>query len=61
MWSTVVMFVLTFAIVGLLLGFAEIYDSSQAVEEEPSSQELESTMNTTATLVNETIPGMNSG
>jgi hypothetical protein len=29
MWSTVVMFVLTFAILGLLLGFAEIYNSSE--------------------------------
>ena len=26
MWSTVVMFVLTFAILGLLLGIAEVYD-----------------------------------
>ena len=30
MWSTVVMFVLTFAILGLLLGFAEIYSSSES-------------------------------
>lgn len=27
MWSTVVLFVLTFAVFGLLLGFAEIYKS----------------------------------
>ena len=30
MWSTVVMFILTFAILGLLLGIAEVYDSSGA-------------------------------
>ena len=30
MWSTVVMFVLTFAILGLLLGFAEIYNPSES-------------------------------
>jgi hypothetical protein len=30
--STVVMFILTFAILGLLLGFAEVYDSSSTGE-----------------------------
>lgn len=30
MWSTVVMFVLTFAILGLLFGFAEIYNPSES-------------------------------
>lgn len=30
MWSTVVMFILTFAILGLLLGIAEVYDYSGA-------------------------------
>ena len=30
MWSTVVLFVLTFAILGLLLGFAEIYNPSES-------------------------------
>jgi hypothetical protein len=61
MWSTVVMFVLTFAILGLLLGFAEIYDPSQGAEEESTSQQSDSTMNTTATLVMETTPEMSSG
>ena len=32
MWSAVVMFVLTFAVLGLLLGFAEIYDSPNGSE-----------------------------
>lgn len=26
-WSTIVMFVLAFAVLGLLLGFAEVYDT----------------------------------
>jgi hypothetical protein len=55
------MFVLTFAILGLLLGFAEIYDPSQGAEEESTSQQSDSTMNTTATLVMETTPEMSSG
>jgi hypothetical protein len=29
MWSTVVLFVLTFAVLGLLLGFAAVYDTNQ--------------------------------
>jgi hypothetical protein len=29
MWSSVVLFVLTFAVFGLLLGFAAVYDTSQ--------------------------------
>ena len=29
MWSSVVLFVLTFAVFGLLLGFAAIYDTNQ--------------------------------
>ncbi len=29
MWSSVVLFVLTFAVLGLLLGFAAIYDTNQ--------------------------------
>jgi hypothetical protein len=29
MWSSVVLFVLTFAVLGLLLGFAAVYDTSQ--------------------------------
>ena len=40
MWSTVVMFVLTFAILGLLLGIAEVYDSSGAGQLVSSPAEL---------------------
>jgi hypothetical protein len=29
MWSSVVLFVLTFAVLGLLLGFAAVYDTDQ--------------------------------
>jgi hypothetical protein len=29
MWSSVVLFVLTFAVFGLLLGFATVYDTNQ--------------------------------
>jgi hypothetical protein len=29
MWSSVVLFVLTFAVLGLLLGFATVYDTNQ--------------------------------
>ncbi|HKH89919.1 MAG TPA: hypothetical protein VKA33_04050 [Nitrososphaera sp.] len=29
MWSSVVLFVLTFAVLGLLLGFAAVYDTNQ--------------------------------
>ena len=29
MWSSVVLFILTFAVFGLLLGFAAVYDSNQ--------------------------------
>jgi hypothetical protein len=29
MWSSVVLFVLTFAVFGLLLGFAEVYNTNQ--------------------------------
>ena len=29
MWSSVVLFVLTFAVLGLLLGFAAVYDRNQ--------------------------------
>jgi hypothetical protein len=29
MWSSVALFVLTFAVLGLLLGFAAVYDTSQ--------------------------------
>jgi hypothetical protein len=59
-WSTVVMFVLTFAILGLLLGFAEIYDPSQ--EEEPlTSDPSESTANTTSTSAVEDKPSTGNG
>lgn len=29
MWSSIVLFVLTFAVLGLLLGFAAVYDTNQ--------------------------------
>ncbi|MDQ3967433.1 MAG: hypothetical protein M3275_03450 [Thermoproteota archaeon] len=29
MWSSIVLFVLTFAVFGLLLGFAAVYDTNQ--------------------------------
>lgn len=32
MWSSVVLFVLTFAVFGLLLGFAAVYDTNQEVQ-----------------------------
>jgi hypothetical protein len=32
MWSSVVLFVLTFAVLGLLLGFAAVYDTNQEGE-----------------------------
>lgn len=40
MWSTVVMFVLTFAILGLLLGFAEIYNPSESDKRIDSPAEI---------------------
>ena len=40
MWSTVVMFVLTFAILGLLLGFAEIYNPSESGNQTGSPGEI---------------------
>ncbi len=39
MWSTVVMFVLTFAVLGLLLGLAEAYEPSPAIETAESDLE----------------------
>jgi hypothetical protein len=32
MWSSVVLFVLTFAVFGLLLGFAAVYDTNQETQ-----------------------------
>ena len=32
MWSSVVLFVLTFAVLGLLLGFAAVYDTNQEAQ-----------------------------
>jgi hypothetical protein len=32
MWSSVVLFILTFAVFGLLLGFAAVYDTNQEVQ-----------------------------
>ena len=32
MWSSVVLFVLTFVVFGLLLGFAAVYNTNQAVQ-----------------------------
>ena len=32
MWSSVVLFVLTFAVFGLLLGFASVYDTNQGAQ-----------------------------
>ena len=32
MWSIVVLFILTFAVFGLLLGFAAVYDTNQEEE-----------------------------
>lgn len=32
MWSSVVLFVLTFAVLGLLLGFATVYDTNQQAQ-----------------------------
>jgi hypothetical protein len=40
MWSTVVMFVLTFAILGLLLGFAEIYNPPESDDRIGSPAEI---------------------
>ena len=60
MWSTVVMFVLTFAILGLLLGFAEIYDPSEG-EEPLTSDTSESTANVTSTLTVEDKPSNGNG
>jgi hypothetical protein len=54
------MFVLTFAILGLLLGFAEIYDPSR--EEEPlTSDPSESTANATSTSAVEDKPSTGNG
>ena len=54
------MFVLTFAILGLLLGFAEIYDPSQG-EEPLTSDNSESTANVTSTLTVEDKPSDGNG
>jgi hypothetical protein len=40
MWSTIVMFVLTFAILGLLLGIAEVYDRTELEEDQVSDPEF---------------------
>jgi heme/copper-type cytochrome/quinol oxidase subunit 2 len=32
MWSSIVLFVLTFAVLGLLLGFAAVYDRNQQAQ-----------------------------
>lgn len=32
MWSSVVLFVLTFAVLGLLLGFSAVYNTNQEVQ-----------------------------
>jgi hypothetical protein len=37
MWSSVVLFILTFAVFGLLLGFAAVYDTNQEVQMDNSA------------------------
>ena len=50
MWSTVVMFVLTFAIFGLLLGVAEVYDpAGTAADTAALEPETDNTSNATST------------
>ena len=39
MWSTVVLFVLTFAILGLFLGLAESYDAPINDDQAPTTEE----------------------
>lgn len=54
MWSTVVMFVLTFAIFGLLLGIAEIYDPASTVADTAALQpEVDGSSNTTSSQESE--------
>ena len=45
MWSTVIILILTFAVLGLLLGFAAVYDSSQQGQTETSTVQENSTIN----------------
>jgi len=47
MWSTVIILILTFAVLGLLLGFAEVYDSSQQGQIETSTVQQNNTINFT--------------
>jgi hypothetical protein len=47
MWSTVIILILTFAVLGLLLGFAAVYDSSQQGQIEASTVQQNNTINVT--------------
>jgi heme/copper-type cytochrome/quinol oxidase subunit 2 len=47
MWSTVIILILTFAVLGLLLGFAAVYDSSQQGQIETSTLQQNNTINVT--------------
>ena len=47
MWSTVIILILTFAVLGLLLGFAAVYDSSQQGQIETSTVQQNNTINVT--------------
>ena len=41
MWSSVVLFVLTFAVLGLLLGFAALYNTNQDAQTGPGASLLQ--------------------
>lgn len=47
MWSSVIMLILTFAVLGLLLGFAAVYDSSQQGQMDTSTVQEKITVNAT--------------
>ena len=47
MWSSVIILILTFAVLGLLLGFAAVYDSSQQGQIETSTVQQNNTINVT--------------
>lgn len=47
MWSSVIMLILTFAVLGLLLGFAAVYDSSQQGQMDTSTVQENITVNAT--------------
>jgi hypothetical protein len=62
MWSNVVLFVLTFAVLGLLLGFAAVYDTNQLgqlengiIQQNVTSNETQSSSQSSSAVVEQEI------